>query len=72
MVLETECTKCNPVDIKSDLFKVAHKWAYLIKNGCPTYVQSSLYQKEYIDLWMSNIYIGLTLSMFLFTSETKW
>jgi hypothetical protein len=29
MAVETESTKNQPVDIKSDLFKIEHQWAYL-------------------------------------------
>jgi hypothetical protein len=32
MVVETESTKCQPVDIESDLYKIVHHWAYLVRH----------------------------------------
>jgi hypothetical protein len=29
MIVETESTKCQPVDIRSHLFKIVYQWAYL-------------------------------------------
>jgi hypothetical protein len=71
MVVKTESTKCQPVDIKSDLFKTVHQWAYLNQKWLLDIFSITIVPKQTLSLDVKYIPKLRTYTLFKTEFETE-